>query len=98
LLEARQVLVELAVERARVLVVVEGQDDVRHVGRPGGRCFQIGRGAQISALLKEASSDGFGEEAVVTRTRDSHLDNVADSSGVFINNNRLQPRRSADDL
>ena len=37
LLDPREVLVELAVKRAREPVVVEGQYDMRHVGRPGGQ-------------------------------------------------------------
>src|SRR5690606_10332294 len=46
-----EVLVELPVEGTREFVVVEGQDDVRHVRCPGGQCFQVGGGAQITSLL-----------------------------------------------
>src|SRR5690606_32065146 len=99
-LDAGEVLVELAVERARIFVVVEGQDDMRDVRRPRRRGgFQACFGAQASLLFRTSPSSGrLGKEAGRTRLRDSHPDNVADFPGRFINDHRLEPGRAADDL
>ena len=99
LLEPGEVFVELSVERACQPVVVEGENDVRHVRSPGGRVLQFSRGGQTSLLngrhplAMDASS---AMQAVATGLRDSHLHNVTDFAGLFINYHRQQPGRAAD--
>src|SRR5690606_29931501 len=62
LLDARQILVELAVQRACLLVVVEGQDDMRHVRCPGRGGLQVRFGAQASLLLRTVALPQTGSE------------------------------------
>src|SRR5690606_7687217 len=52
------------------------------------------------SLLRNAffRSHRLGKEAVGTRLRDSHPDNVTDFTGLFINNYGLEPWRTADPL
>src|SRR5690606_33588561 len=87
LLEPGEILVELAIQGTGKPVVVESQNDVRHVRRARWckrrRVLQFGR-AQAS-LLSGLPSGRLGMQAVEACFRDSHIDNVTDSAGLFIN-------------
>src|SRR5690606_23955058 len=100
LLEPGEILVELAIQGTGKPVVVEGQNDVRHVRRARWckrrRVLQFGRAH--ASLLSGLPSGRLGMQAVEACFRDSHIDNVTDSAGLFINYHRLQPRRAADPL
>src|SRR5690606_35439998 len=56
-LEPRQILVELPVERAGELVVVEGEDDVGEIGGARGRGLQF-RSTQASLLAGRGHGKG----------------------------------------
>ena len=100
LLEPGKVLVELAVERAGELVVVEGQDDVRHIGRPGGDVLQFRGGAQPVSPCPDRplSPQPARRRGLRAATRRFDPDNVTDLADGLINNHRLQPRGAADEL
>ena len=76
-----EIFVELAIEGAGQLVVVEGQNDVRLVRSPSLRLFQFRRGAQTRVLIVSNTFLGsLRRQAVGVGMRHPYPDNVADSA------------------